>query len=146
MPRYDVRCTACGHEGEILARWDERAVPCAQCGSRTERLWRAAANVVTDTIIGGQVIETLDHEPMTFYSKQAIRDAADARGLRLVDTWAGPGDHYLSNWGAAIDAKTLDNARVLVERGSTTGGSREDAASIEVTTSVRILTQLSEAE
>lgn len=75
------------------------------------------ANVITDDIPGGQTIETLDHEELTFYSKQAIRDAADIRGLRIKDKWAGPHDKHLTNWAAGIDAKTLENATVLVSRG-----------------------------
>ena len=82
---------------------------------------RGAAPVITDTIIGGQVIETLDHEEMTFYSQKAIRDAADARGLRIKDEWAGPHDKQLTNWAAAIDPKTLENARILVTRVGTRG-------------------------
>ena len=76
----------------------------------------AASSVIADSIIGGQMIETLDHEEMTFYSKKAIRDAADVRGLRLKDEWAGPHDTQLTNWAAAIDAYTLDSARVLTSR------------------------------
>ena len=73
-------------------------------------------SVISDSIIGGQTIETLDHEEMTFYSKKAIRDAADARGLRLKDEWAGPHDTQLTNWAAGIDAYTLEAARVLTSR------------------------------
>ena len=82
---------------------------------------RGAAPVIADSIIGGQVIETLDHEEMTFYSQKAIRDAADQRGLRLKDEWAGPHDRHLTNWAAAIDAQTLENARVLVTRAGARG-------------------------
>ena len=82
---------------------------------------RGAAPVIADTIIGGQVIETLDHEEMTFYSQKAIRDAADARGLRIKDAWAGPHDTQLTNWAAAIDPQTLENARILVSRAGARG-------------------------
>lgn len=70
---------------------------------------------IGDDIPGGQVIENLGDEPMTFYSRHAIREEADRRGLRLRDQWAGPGDRYLSNW-AAVSPKTLEDARVLLER------------------------------
>lgn len=76
-----------------------------------------SGSIIGDEIPGGQVIENLGHEPMTFYSKKAIRDEADRRGLRMKDEWAGPHDRHLTNWGAAIDPQTLENARVLVSRG-----------------------------
>lgn len=66
----------------------------------------------SDDIPGGQVIETIAHEPMTFYSKKAIVAAADAHGLRPTDRFP--------SWRGVIDAKTLDNARVLLSRGSQT--------------------------
>lgn len=75
-----------------------------------------AHGIVTDDIPGGQTVENLGHEPVTFYSKKAILVEADRRGLRLTDKWAGPGDKYLSNWGAAIDPYTLEAAKALVSR------------------------------
>lgn len=67
---------------------------------------------IGDDIPGGQVIETIAHEPMTFYSKKAIVAAADAHGLRPTDRFP--------SWRGVIDAKTLDNARALVSRQSRT--------------------------
>lgn len=67
---------------------------------------------IEDSIPGGQVIETIAHEPMTFYSKKAIVAAADQHGLRPTDRFP--------SWRGVIDAKTLDNARVLLSRGSQT--------------------------
>ena len=96
-------CDRCGHTYAIGAwPWCPHGV--------------AASSAISDTIIGGQTIETLDHDEMTFYSKKAIRDAADVRGLRLKDEWAGPHDTQLTNWAAAIDAYTLEAARVLTSR------------------------------
>ena len=74
--------------------------------------------IVRDEIVGGQVIENLGHEPVTVYSQSELRREAEARGLRLTDCWAGPGDRHLSNWAAGIDAYTLESARLLLERGS----------------------------
>ena len=79
---------------------------------------RTTYSVLGDEIPGGQVIENLGDEPMTFYSKKAVIQEADRRGLRMRDQWAGPHDKYLSNWGAVIDAQTLENVRVLLSRGS----------------------------
>ena len=98
-----TRCQSCG-EAIAIGQW-----PWCPHGT-------PYGSVISDTIIGGQTIETLDHEEMTFYSKQAIRDAADARGLRLKDCWAGPHDTQLTNWAASIDAYTLENARILTSR------------------------------
>lgn len=77
---------------------------------------RQAVSVNGDEIAGGQVIENLGHQPLTFYSKKAIEVEADKRGLRIRNQWAGPGDKHLTNWAAGIDAQTLDNARVLLTR------------------------------
>jgi hypothetical protein len=70
---------------------------------------------IGDSIPGGQVIETMDHEPVTVYSKKQLLEEADKRGLRLRDCWAGPGDRYLTNW-STITSKTLDDAKALLER------------------------------
>ena len=125
-------CNACG-QWVTIGQWPF-------CPHGTPR-----GDIIRDEIPGGQVIEHLGHEPMTFYSQKAIRDAADKRGLRLVDKWLGPADRHLTNWGAAIDAQTLDNARALVTRGSL-GHAQDADATIAVTTSVRVLKQLSEGE
>lgn len=117
MPRYDVRCEQ-DHVCEVVVAWDDRHTPCVICGAPTERVWASgrSAAVVGDDIPGGQVIENLGHQAMTFYSKNDIVEEADRRGLRLRDQWAGPGDKHLTNWAAGIDAQTLDNARVLLTR------------------------------
>ena len=85
---------------------------------------------------------------MTFYSKKAIRDAADARGLRLKDEWAGPHDTQLTNWGAAIDAYTLEAARVLTSRRGPATRARPDPATVlqSVTTWVKPIARWSDVE
>lgn len=104
-----MNCERCG--------WALRVGDWPYCGHGRDHR-PAVVNVITDDIPGGQVIETLDHEEMTFYSKKAIRDAADARGLRIKDEWAGPHDKHLTNWAAGIDAKTLENVTTLLSRGA----------------------------
>ena len=91
--------------------------------------------VVGDDIPGGQVIDNLGHEPMTFYSKKAILAEADRRGLRLRDQWAGPGDRYLTNWSAA-SAKTLADGKALVERVGKANSTAEECALIDATFTV----------
>jgi len=103
---------------------------------------KAGGTVIDDSIPGGQWIENLGHEPMLFYSKRAIIEEADRRGLRLRDQWAGPGDTQLTNWAAGIDAQTLANAQALVSRGT-----RETEAEVRCETyqgSVRDIKALSE--
>ena len=85
---------------------------------------RFGGDVIPDDIPGGQVIENLGHEPLTFYSRKAIREEADRRGLRLREQWAGPGDRYLSNW-AAVSPKTLEDAKALLERVGQTSGTKK---------------------
>ena len=115
------QCEVCGYELHI-GDWPF-------CGRGRDH---APSHLVTigDDIPGGQWIENLDHQPMLFYSKKAIRDEADRRGLRLRDQWAGPHDKYLSNWGAAIDANTLENARILLSR-SSAGSQKPPATKLE---------------
>lgn len=100
-------CEKCG--------WEMRVGDWPFCGNGRDHQ-AAVANIATDDIPGGQVIETLGPEPMTFYSKKAILAEADRRGLRPTDRWAGPGDKHWSNWRAAIDAQTLANAAALLAR------------------------------
>ncbi len=104
-----MKCEKCG--------WELRVGDWPYCGTGRDHA-PSVPNVVGDDIPGGLVIENLGDRPMTFYSKRAIVEEADRRGLRLRDQWAGPSDQHLSNWGAGIDAQTMDNARVLLTRGS----------------------------
>ena len=104
-----MTCERCG--------WELRVGDFPFCGNGHDHQQTRQA-IVTDDIPGGQVIENLGDQPMTFYSKRAILAEADRRGLRLRDQWAGPSDTQLTNWGAGIDAQTMDNARALLTRGS----------------------------
>lgn len=101
-------CERCGHE---LVIGD---YPFCKGDARNHVPSQAA--IITDDIPGGQVIENLGHEELTFYSKKAIVAEADKRGLRLTDRYV-PGDKHLTNWAAGIDAYTLAAAAVLVTRG-----------------------------
>lgn len=83
----------------------------------------ASLGVVADDIPGGFVQENFGNQPETFYSKKAMLQRADELNLRPRDQWAGPGDRYLSNW-AAVSPKTLEDARVLLERVGTAKASK----------------------
>jgi hypothetical protein len=104
-----MTCEKCG--------WELRVGDYPFCGNGRDHA-PTQVSVIGDDIPGGQTIENLGHEPMTFYSKAAIRAEADRRGLRLRDQWAGPHDKHLTNWAAGIDAYTLESARSLLARGS----------------------------
>lgn len=76
---------------------------------------RQAASVIGDDIPGGMVIENLGHEPLTFYSKKAIAQEADRRGLQPMVRYV-PGDKHLTNWATGMDPYTLAAATALVAR------------------------------
>lgn len=109
-----MTCEKCGRQTRRLIYVGTDSM-CPGCRSALDSA-HDAHGIITDDIPGGQVIENLGHEPMTFYSKKAILAEADKRGLRLRDQWAGPHDKYLSNWSAVISPDTLENARILLER------------------------------
>ena len=99
---------------------------CLDCGRMIVNEWPFCPHgtlgkhgVIGDDIPGGQLIENLDHEPMWFYSKKAIREAADARGLRMMDEWAGPHDKVLSQSNGVTEKRLRDVAELL-SRGATT--------------------------
>lgn len=91
---------------------------------------QASSAVIPDDIPGGQWFENGFATPQKFYSHSAHRAALAANGLEIAAKYAGDGyDKHLTDWGAGIDAKTLDNARVLLERGI--AASRSERARIE---------------
>lgn len=82
MPRFDQYCTVCGWCAEIAVQPNEHP-PCPTCGGTTERIYLGGYNVVGDDIPGGQVIENLDHSPVTVYSKSQLKREAEMRGLEI---------------------------------------------------------------
>lgn len=75
-------------------------------------------SVTPDDVPGGFWAENGFAEPRKFYSHSAHRAALAAEGLEIRAKWAGEHDKIMSNWGASIDAGTLENARTLVSRGA----------------------------
>lgn len=65
---------------------------------------------------GGKLFENGFDVPTRFYSKSEHKAALDARGLEVRAKWAGPLDKYLTRMDAP-SAKTLEDAKVLLERG-----------------------------
>lgn len=72
--------------------------------------------VQQDSVEGGFWAENGFDQPTYFESKQAHRDALAARGMEIRAKWAGPNDKHLSRMDAPC-AQTLENARILLERG-----------------------------
>ena len=98
MPRYDVVCPA-GHEDEIVAKWDERDVPCKTCQQPTERIWRAPA-MHGDEI--DYIDDNLGHEPIRITSKAQRKRLMQERGLveavRHVGTRDGDRSPHTTRW------------------------------------------------
>jgi hypothetical protein len=86
---------------------------------------RSASAVVGDDIPGGQWFENGFDTPQKFYSHSEHRAALAARGLEIRAKHAGDKDKHLSNWAAAIDPYTLENAKILLSRGKPRVGTNE---------------------
>ena len=124
MPRYTQACTACDWRDDIQVPAGVHP-PCPQCGGATERQWSGTAHaVIGDDIPGGMTVENGFDTPQTFYSHSAHRKALADRGLEIRAKYAGPTDQHLTNWAAGISAKHLEDARILLERGSQAKQSR----------------------
>ena len=123
MPIYDLRCTLCGLEMDDVYVPTTQKPPCYWCEAPTESLWRTPSAVIGDEWPGGgsRTFENLGHEPVVCQNKSDLQKEMDKRGLRHPDRWV-PGDRHLTNWAAAIDAQTLDNARVLLSRAAGSAG------------------------
>lgn len=103
-----VRCDRCGTEYGIGDS------PWCRDGHR-----RSTRAVHQDSVEGGFWAENGFDRPTYFESKKAHRDALAAKGLTINAKYAGDGyEQHLTNWAAGMDAKTLENARVLLERGT----------------------------
>lgn len=78
---------------------------------------RKAHAVAPDDVPGGFFAENGFSTPQKFYSKSEHIKALEANGNMLAPRWV-PNDKVLTNWAAACDPKTMDNARVLLSRKS----------------------------
>ncbi len=139
MPRFDSRCTVCEFEEPIVVAGGTHP-PCAQCGGATEYIWRSnpASIQTNESYIGGVTIENLGDTPVTVYSREEFKHAVEKAGAVHAPKWV-PGDKYLTNWGAGIDAQTLENARVLVSRQGATDKDADPGKLRTVETSIRYL-------
>ncbi|HYE86864.1 MAG TPA: hypothetical protein VEA16_10950 [Vicinamibacterales bacterium] len=73
--------------------------------------------MIPDDVPGGFWAENGFDRPRKFYSKAEHRAALTAEGCELRVKYAGEHDKHVTNWAAAVDAKTLENAAVLLSRG-----------------------------
>lgn len=69
-----------------------------------------------ERFIGGITIENMGHEPVTVYSREEFKEQMTRHGVEQRIKYV-PGDKHLQNWGNYIDPYTLEQARILVERG-----------------------------
>jgi hypothetical protein len=95
-----------------------------------------------DDVPGGFWVENGFDRPTWFPSHSAHEAALAKQGYEIRAKWAGPHDKHLTNWAAGMDAKTLDNARVLLERGiaeSRSERARLEALQQEVPIAVRTM-------
>lgn len=118
MPRFDQRCLSCEWVDEVIVKPFENPA-CPQCGGPTEHVWQTAAKLHRDEIPGGQVIENLSHEPMTFYSKSEIVKEARRRGLepfvRHVPVPGSDKSPHTTSWDA-VSPWQMEQAKQLLER------------------------------
>lgn len=104
-----MTCERCGGETQRLVL-KHKALWCGNCCVAEKG---AAPGVIRDSIPGGFVQEHFGHQSETFYSWSAMRKRADALGLQ-------PFVRQLERIRESdyIDPQTMENARILLSRGS----------------------------
>ena len=112
-----IRCPECNRELHV---GDWPYCPHGPAGHSIE---------TNESFIGGVVLENMGHDPVTVYSREQFRDEMRARGLEQRIKYV-PGDKHLTNWALAIDAQTLENARILLTRGQSARESLGEEASL----------------
>lgn len=118
MPMYDRHCADCGTTR--LDCWEPvtcDAPLCYLCLTPMDRVFTGkASNVIGDECEITQ--ENGFRHPRRFTSKIERRRALKEAGLQEVVKNAGPDDKHCRPW-VAMDAHTLENARILVSRNGT---------------------------
>jgi hypothetical protein len=126
-------------------------VPCERCGAEYEigdypfckgrpsdhGPMRQAIQT-DEAFIGGKVIENLGTEPVTVYSRTEFKQAMARAGVEQKIKYV-PGDKHLLNWAAYTDAKTLENAAILVSRQGSGSKDNDRAALQSFRSSVRVV-------
>jgi hypothetical protein len=119
MPFYDRKCSACDWQKiDVFERVTPEDVSCPDCSAATDRVWLTKpSNVIGDEcdIRQENGFKTVQH----FRSKIERKRALKAAGVEeCVQHRPMPGtdkSKHTMNW-ATMDSKTLENARILVER------------------------------
>ena len=105
---------------------DERAT-CSKCGTEyaiSEWPWcphgKPSQIVIPDDIPGGETVENMGHEPVTYYSKSERRRLMKEHGVeefvRHQPTKGSDKSPYTVSWDkGSIDAQTLQNAADLLD-------------------------------
>lgn len=124
MPFYDRACSACAWtQIDAFERVTCPAPPCPDCGAETTRVWLSKPpNVIGDEC--DIIQENGFRHPRRFRFKsdrrRALKEAGCQEAVRHVGAKGSDRSKHTINWGARMDAKTLENALALVSRASTT--------------------------
>lgn len=119
MPNYDRKCESCGWEAIDLVEPVNHPAPlCPDCGEPTVRAWLTrVSSVIGDEMDHWQVNGT--RHPIHFTSKQDRRRWLKQTGQRECAYHVGADGSdkspHTTRW-AAMDAYTLKNAQILLER------------------------------
>jgi hypothetical protein len=125
MPFYDRGCLCGWRKIDSYETVYPETIACPACGATTERIWISkATNVIGDAC---DIIQSNGfRHPRRFTSKierqRALKEAGLSEVVRHVGAPGSDRSRHTTNWAATTDARTLDNARILVSRASTFAG------------------------
>lgn len=81
MPTYDVKCTICGVEKEIICKIAERNKQNCICGGNYKVQFNSSYALHS---FKSGYYEHIDHEPIYCGSKRQLRGECDKRGLTSI--------------------------------------------------------------
>lgn len=119
MPLYDRACSQCGHvEIDVWEKVQSDAPLCPQCGDPMARAWLSKASaIVPDSMHHWMTNGT--KVPILFESKQEFKRWKKEHGygdrVRHIGVDGSDKSKHTTRW-EAMDAYTLNNARILLER------------------------------
>lgn len=119
MPVFDRKCDACDWSAiDVFEPSIYEAPPCPQCAGHTVRAWFTKPSAV----IGDEMDHLMTNgtrEPIRFRSKQEFARWKKEHGygdrVRHIGTDGSDKSPHTRRW-EAMDAYTLNNARILLER------------------------------
>jgi hypothetical protein len=100
---YDRLCESCGKKQLDCYEAIGASDPACDCGGAMKRAFIGRSHaVIGDDIIGGETLENVGHEPVTFYSKSEKRRYLREHGLESFVRHVGrPGSDkspYTTRW------------------------------------------------